>query len=235
MMTGAMLRLEDVALGYGEKLVLEGIDLEVSPGEFIGILGPNGSGKSTLLYGMLGLIPPRAGTLTRGIQQVAYVPQRENLDRVFPLTVGEVVAMGAYGRLRLGRGLGAGDRELVRKSLDRVGLADRNGDLFSSLSGGQRQRVLIARALVTRSALLLLDEPTAGIDVGARHAVLHLLGELNQQEGVTILMVTHDADSLRGLADSVLWVGDRRVKRVPLVELPVLVTDLESRRASARI
>lgn len=211
------MRLRGASFGYGDHMILEAVDLEIKAGEFLGILGPNGSGKSTLLKGMLGLIPVRAGDLIRNVERLGYVPQRESLDRVFPLSVEEVVLMGAYGRRSGLVRTGEIERDRVRESLERVGLSHRTSELYSSLSGGQRQRVLIARALVMRPQLLLLDEPTTGIDERAQEVVSGLLEGLNRREGVAILCVTHDRRALASLTEDVLHVADGRCVRGPLL------------------
>lgn len=210
-----LLRLADASFGYADRIVVSGVDLTIGAGDFIGIVGPNGSGKTTLFRGMLGLIAPLSGAVERHTAAIGYVPQRESLDSIYPLRVDEVVHMGAYGRLAGLRTLGRGERELARACLARVGLEDRATGAFSSLSGGQRQRVLIARALMTRPRLLLLDEPTSGVDRAAAAQILELLLELRREEQVAVLLVSHQLGLVRESVDDVLWVADGRVERVP--------------------
>src|SRR5687767_11083355 len=131
-----LLRLSKAAFGYAGKPVIGNVDLEVVSGAFLGIVGPNGAGKSTLFKGCLGLIPPLSGRVERFTDAIGYVPQREQLDSIYPLRVDEVVHMGAYGRLRGLRGLARAERELAERSLARVGLAELASSLFASLSGG---------------------------------------------------------------------------------------------------
>ena len=209
-----LLRLRGAAFGYGRRQILSGVDLEVRPGDVLGILGPNGSGKTTLFRGILGLIPTRAGRVERGTGALGYVPQRERLDPVFPVSVEEVVHMGCYGRLSGLRRVGPGERELARNCLGRLGLAERAGEQFSSLSGGQRQRVLIARALMVRPRLLLLDEPTTGVDRAAEEQILRILTEL-RAEGLAVLLVSHQLAFVRDAVPEVLWVDGGRVERGP--------------------
>jgi len=210
---GVLLRLENASFGYGGQRVLSGVDLALEPGEFLGIVGPNGAGKTTLFRGLLGLIAPLSGRVERAHVAIGYVPQREGLDALFPISVEEVVHMGAYGRLAGLRRLIAEERALVRNSLERVGLADLGRLPFASLSGGQRQRVLIARALMVRPRMLLLDEPTSGVDRAARQAIQSLLGELHAREEMTILLVSHDLSLLQASAREVLLVSEGRVVR----------------------
>jgi ABC-type Mn2+/Zn2+ transport system ATPase subunit len=208
-----LLRLTQACFGYRGKPVVRDVDLEIQPGQFLGIVGPNGGGKSTLFKGCLGLIAPLAGRVERFTRRLGYVPQREHLDSIYPLRVDEVVHMGAYGRLRGWRGLSTEDRRLAQECLERVGLAPRTREQFSALSGGQRQRVLIARALMARPELLLLDEPTSGVDRGAQQQILELLLDLNRRERIAVLLVSHQLQMVREAVGEVLWVGGGRVQR----------------------
>ena len=195
------------------------MDLELGAGEVLGVLGPNGSGKSTLLRGALGLMPPLAGEAWRAEGCVGYVPQRDTLDASFPISVEEVVHLGAYGRLGGLRRLSAGDRSHARACLERVGMDAARKHLFSALSGGQRQRVLIARALMERPRLMVLDEPTTGVDRPTVELILGLLEELRTAEGLAVLFVSHEVALLRGMVEEVLWVQAGRVRRGPAAEL----------------
>jgi ABC-type Mn2+/Zn2+ transport system ATPase subunit len=214
-----LVRMRGVSLGYGTRPIVAGVDLEVGSGQFLGIVGPNGAGKTTLFRGLLGLIPPLAGSVERLTSAIGYVPQRESLDPIFPLRVDEVVHMGAYGRLAGLRTLRLAERELARRSLARVGLLDESKAPFATLSGGQRQRVLIARALMARPELLLLDEPTSGVDRAAQTVILDLLRDLHLREGLAILLVSHQVHLLRDAVSEVLWVAKGRVERGSAREL----------------
>jgi ABC-type Mn2+/Zn2+ transport system ATPase subunit len=212
-----LLRLRDVSLGYGRRPVLEHVDLELAPGEFVALLGPNGAGKTTLLRGIVGLLPVLAGTIDyefdRATSPLGYVPQREALDPTFPLTVHEVVLMGTYARLTALRRPGRAERQRTAESLDLVGLGALAEERFAALSGGQTQRVLIARALAAQPRLLVLDEPTAGVDAEATAAIMAALTRLNRDRGLTVLLVTHHVRVLRGIANAVVWVQDGRATR----------------------
>jgi ABC-type Mn2+/Zn2+ transport system ATPase subunit len=186
---------------------------------FLGISGPNGAGKTTLFRGILGLIAPLAGKVKRDPAPIGYVPQREHLDEVFPLNVEEIVHMGAYGRLRGLRRVVREDRERALRCLEQVGLPEKRRALFASLSGGQRQRVLIARALMARPRILLLDEPTSGVDRHAERQILTLVTELNRSEGLAVLLVSHQLDMVREVASEALWMDAGRVQRGPAREL----------------
>jgi ABC-type Mn2+/Zn2+ transport system ATPase subunit len=215
----ALLSLHGAAFGYESRAVVSEVDLTVEPGMFLGILGPNGAGKTTLFRGLLGLIPPLAGTVERSHIAIGYVPQRETLDAIYPLTVEEVVHMGSYGRLRGWRGLPTSERALARQTLARVGLEGREHAMFNSLSGGQRQRALIARALMARPEVLLLDEPRSGVDHSAQTAILDLLRELNTNDRLAILLVSHQLGLVRDAVQEALWVADGRVQHGSAQEL----------------
>lgn len=213
----SLLRLRDVCLGYGHRPVLEHVSLEIERGDFVALLGPNGAGKTTLLRGIVGLIPVTTGTLEydfdRATSPFGYVPQRESLDPTFPLTVFEVVLMGTYARLSPWRRAGRTERRRASQALALVGLGEIAEQRFAALSGGQTQRALIARALAAEPAFLLLDEPTAGVDAEATGAIMAVLSRLNRDEGLTVLLVTHQLRMLQGLVSTVFWVQDGRVSR----------------------
>lgn len=207
-----LLRMRGASFGYGRRVVLAGVDLELEGSTLTAVGGPNGAGKSTLVAGVLGLLPTLAGRVERFTRALGHVPQREALDPVFPLSAREVVRMGAYGRLRGRRALPRAERAAAEEALARVGLGAASGQAFSSLSGGQRQRVLIARALLMRPAILTLDEPTRGLDPGAEQTILGSIEEL-RAEGAAVLLVSHALESLQGRMQALLWVEGGRVER----------------------
>ena len=195
------LEVEDVGMTYGEVSVLQGINLTVEPGDFLGIIGPNGSGKTTLLRIVLGLLAPTAGRVRlfgkdpatfREWSRLGYVPQKATLDPALPATVHEVVASGLrpmrglFGRAR------ASDRRRIGDVLAHLGMGAHAGARIGTLSPGQQQRVLIARALVSDPELLILDEPTGGVDPEAQTSFYALLHHLNREREVTLILVSHD-------------------------------------------
>ena len=185
----------------------------VRPDEFVALLGSNGSGKTTLLRGLLGFLPPLAGRVERrpGLR-IGYVPQRETLDPLYPLSAYQVARTGSWRDLPFWRFSGARERSRTRAALEAcqaTGFASRR---YAELSGGQRQRVLLARALATEPELLLLDEPTAGIDPEAERGILDLLRGLRETKGLSIWMVTHHVHALAGRADRTLVVSEGRVQ-----------------------
>ncbi len=172
-MPADLLRVRDVALGYGGRTVLSRLDFTIERGDFLGVMGPNGSGKTTLLRALLGLIKPLGGTMewvaqNGGPPRLGYVPQRERLDPNFPLSSLEVAVMGRFGKLGAMRRAGRADVEMALGCLRRVGMERLAHSPYRSLSGGQQQRVLIARALAGEPDALLLDEPTNGMDIEPR-------------------------------------------------------------------
>lgn len=192
----ASIEFKDVKLGYGRRSVIEHVNLTIQPGDFLGIVGPNGSGKTTILRALLGILSPLSGTITvtdpPGHQlRLGYVPQRDQIDQIMPFTVGDVVMMGRYARLGVWRRPGRADHDAVRRSLDHVGISDLADRSYRDLSGGQRQRALIARALVAEPDILVLDEPTNGMDLTSRTSILELVRGLHRADGMTVIMVTH--------------------------------------------
>ena len=213
----ALLTLDDVSIGYDGRPVLAHVSLEVARGEFVALLGPNGAGKTTLFRGVLGLIPLLGGRVTWGFDRAAsppgYVPQRETLDPIFPLTTFEVVLMGTYARVPPLRRIGRDARRRATERLADVGLAGHADRPFWALSGGQKQRALIARALAAEPEVLLLDEPTAGVDPEAERAIMDLIARLNGERGLTVVLVSHHLRMVRGLAHAVVWVEDGLVRK----------------------
>ncbi|MCO8127930.1 metal ABC transporter ATP-binding protein [Acidimicrobiia bacterium EGI L10123] len=190
-----LLTLEGVAAGYGDGSVITGVDLQIDRGDFVGIVGPSGSGKSTLLRVLLGSVPASAGRLERpGGTRLGYVPQVEQIDWDFPVTVAQCVLMSRV-RGRLLPWASKAEKADVARVLDRLGIGELAGRHIRALSGGQQQRVFLARALLAEPDLLLLDEPTSGVDVRTRHEILHLLGELHDG-GLGIVLTTHDLNGI---------------------------------------
>ncbi len=214
---------EDLWFAWREgHWVLQEVNLVVPYGAFLGVIGPNGGGKTTLLRLMLGeLVPTRgrifvlgrpAHKLGRKRSEIGYLPQRPEIDRSFPATVLEVTVMGLFGKIGLGRRVPRWAREKAMEVLERVGMAQHAATPIAKLSGGQQQRVLIARAIVSEPKLLLLDEPTVGVDTGGQESFFKLLVRLRDELGLTIILVTHDllqighyADRLACLNRTVHW------------------------------
>ena len=194
-MSESLVALEGVTCRYAAEPVLLDVDLEIAPGQFIGVVGPSGSGKTSLLRTILGTLSPSVGSVWRrpGLS-VGYVPQVESVDWSFPVTVSQCVLM-ARTQGRILPWASRTERTQVAAILERLGIGELADRHIRELSGGQQQRVFIARALLARPDLLLLDEPTSGVDVRLRHEVLHLLDDLNAS-GVAILLTTHDLNGI---------------------------------------
>jgi ABC-type Mn2+/Zn2+ transport system ATPase subunit len=208
--------LDNLAIGYDSQPVLADISLSIPCGSFTAILGANGSGKSTLLKTLLGLQPPLAGHIRlsppAGAAPVfGYVPQFNQFDPLYLVTGYDVVLMGVFGRVRPGRLVPISERAFVRECLQATGAEDFARQQFAELSGGQKQRVLIARALATKPNILVLDEPTAGVDAAATQALLGFISQLHQQRRLTILLVTHDLPLVRQHAQQVVWLHQGKV------------------------
>ncbi len=210
-------KVENLVVRYDRTLALDGVALEVLFGEAMGIIGPNGSGKSTLLKSIAGLLTPSSGEITvLGTQPkrvpagaLAYVPQIEAADWTFPANVWDVVAMGRFPRLHFWQHFGESDRHAVEEALRAVNMYDLRGRHIAELSGGQQQRVFVARAIAQRPQLLLLDEPTTGVDAETEEALRKVVRSL-VDDGMPVLMTTHDLDRVDDWFDRML-VLDRRV------------------------
>ncbi len=241
----ALVALERAAVGYGGRPLLEDVDLPIEPGAFLAMVGPNGGGKTTLLRALLGALPLLRGRLVRPRPvRVGYVPQRDHVDTVWPFTAGEVALMGRVPALGPWRRPGATDREAVRRAMATVGVEHLEGVRYGELSGGQRQRTLIARALAAEPELLVLDEPTNGMDPAAELATMDLLRALHRAGGLAIVMVSHRLEAVANYAHALAFVDkDQRLFRVGSLEemlrpdalgalygRPVAVRELEGRR-----
>lgn len=213
--------LKNVSVKLGERRVLEDINLVVPHGSFWGIIGPNGAGKSTLVKAILGLLPAASGSIhvfgkdiyknPRLRTRIGYVPQHSRLDMYFPLTVIDVVMTGTYGRLGLFKRPGKKEREDALAALGRVDLVDMAHRRIGQLSGGQFQRVLIARALSVHPDLLILDEPTAALDVDAAESFYEWLNNLHRDLDSTIMLVSHDIGVVSQYVDSVACLNVKLV------------------------
>lgn len=230
-MSAPLVRLHDVTCGYGSGSVLVDVDMAIDRGAYVGVVGPSGSGKTSLLRTIVGGIRPQTGSVWRapGLR-VGYVPQVETIDWNFPVTVREVVLMA-----RSGRRLPWPTRDELAEAgaiLEGLGIAGLERRHIRELSGGQQQRVFIARALLGRPDLLLLDEPTAGVDVRTRHEVLHLLEGLNH-EGLAVVLTTHDLNGVAAHLPSLVCLNQRVIAQGPARE--VLTPDVLERTYGARL
>lgn len=218
-----VIQIEGLTFSYDGSPVLEDVDLAIRARDFVSVVGPNGGGKTTLLKLMLGLLHPARGTVRvfglppeQARPRIGYMPQSAKLDLQFPASVMDVVLMGRLGRGRLFGPYPKDDKEAAMRALADVGLDSERNRPFSALSGGQRQRLLIARALACDPDLLLLDEPTANLDVAIEGELYELLRTLNER--LTIVMVSHDLGFVSQFVRSVVCVK-RRVLMHPTSEI----------------
>lgn len=215
----ALIKFSGVDLGYSGRPVLRSVGLTVAKGDFLGIVGPNGAGKTTLLRGILGTLRPLCGSVSfadgRGVLRFGYVPQRQSLDDAFPLSVLDVVLMGRNRLVGLCRRPRKADRESAVRALAQVGLSHLAGSLYRDLSGGQKQRVLIARALAGEPNVLVLDEPTTDLDLAGQRAVMDLLARLHEENGLTVVVVSHLLHHVINYATSIAFVVDDTVSVMP--------------------
>lgn len=210
--------LDEVDVAYGDRVALEKVSFRVPEGAFAALIGPNGAGKSSVLRVLLGLVQPRAGRARvfghppgQGAHEIGYVPQKVVIPGGLPISVLDVTLMGRYATLGVGRRPRSVDRERALAALERVGMTEAGARRFQDLSGGQQQRVLIARALCGEPRLLLLDEPTAGLDSAARARFYALVCDLQRERGLTLLCATHDLDVVGEHADTLILL-DRSVR-----------------------
>ncbi len=208
-----LVSLSNVRLGYHDHAILDDVDLDIHPGDFVAMAGPNGSGKTTLFRAILGFLPVLGGSLIRNcaLQEFGYVPQSAALDPTFPISTGEVVEMGAYGRLKPYQQTPAAERQRLVDVLEQVGLRHLVNQSFFSLSGGQKQRILIARALMVRPKILILDEPLSGVDSESQATITELLLKINREEGKAVFFSSHDLRMVRRVASKVLRVDGGRL------------------------
>ena len=211
---------EHASFGFPGVIALKDLTLTIGAGEFVGVIGPNGSGKTTLCKAVLGLMAPLEGHLhifdcaceelrCHHRAKIGYLPQKGVVDRNFPVTVLETVMMGRYGAMGLFRRPGSTDRSIALEALAHVGMEGHKETALGHLSGGQQQRVFIARALAQRPQVLLLDEPTTGLDITTQHNVIELVEHLHRELGLTVVLVTHDINMIRTRVDRLVLLKTR--------------------------
>jgi zinc transport system ATP-binding protein len=222
-----LISLKDVSFYFDTEPVLDQISLDINKGDYLGIIGPNGSGKTTLLRLMLGLIQPASGTVSlfdhpvRNFHEwsrIGYIPQKAtHIESRFPFTVEEVVSLGRISKVGMLRPFRSSDRNSVSEALEQVDMLAFRKRLVTELSGGQQQKVFIAKGLVSNPAILILDEPTVGVDIKSQDEFYRLLSELNKERGMTLIVISHDIDvianevnSLACLNQTICYHGEPR-------------------------
>jgi zinc transport system ATP-binding protein len=204
--------LKDVWVQYNHHIVLKRINLKINRKEIVSIVGPNGGGKTTLLYTILGFKLPFKGKVIvlgktpQKIQKagvIGYIPQSNQFESHFPINVRDVVTMSRYGVKKFGERLSKEDRELTEEALEKVKMSGYKNHYFGSLSGGQKQLVLIARAMALKPEILILDEPSTGLDTVAQSNFYSMLREIRDKENITIILVSHDIGTVSGIVDQI--------------------------------
>lgn len=216
-MSNSVVTLKDITFAYDHKVVLNQVNLQINRGSFIGLVGPNGGGKTTLIQVILGLIEPDEGQvylLNKPISKfenwnrIGFVSQKANtFNKGFPATVFEVVSMGLTAKIGYFKFLNKKHRKQILKTIAQVGMEDYTYENIGNLSGGQQQRVFIARALVSEPELLILDEPTVGVDAKNVEHFYKLLHKLNTEQNITLLLVTHDTGVMTKYATDVVCLN----------------------------
>lgn len=212
-----LVSFHDAALGYAHTPALTGLTLDVFGGQALALVGPNGGGKTTLMRGIVGGCQVLSGTVKVEATRVGLVPQSADLDLTFPVSTTEVVTMGLIAEAGWGRRINADMRERVSAALERVNLSDRAAHRFGTLSGGQRQRVLVARALVARPELVMMDEPFNGLDAPSRDIITGLIADLTAH-GVGVIVSTHDLSLARDVCSQACVLASRLVALGPTDE-----------------
>lgn len=212
-----LVSFRDATLGYGGTPALSGLTLDVVGGGALALVGPNGGGKTTLMRAVVGGCQVLSGRVSVTASRIGLVPQSADLDLTFPVSAAEVVTMGLIGEAGWGKRITADMRRRVSAALERVNLADRASRRFGTLSGGQRQRVLVARALVARPELVMMDEPFNGLDAPSRDIITGLIAELTS-DGVGVIVSTHDLSLARDVCTQACVLASRLVALGPVDE-----------------
>lgn len=207
----ALLTCANLALGYEGRVILRDLNFAVEDGDYLCIVGENGSGKSTLMKTVLGLQAPLAGKLEWGSLQpgeIGYLPQQTAISRDFPASVEEIVRSGCQGRCGLRPFYNQEEKALARTAMEKMAISHLRKRCYRELSGGQQQRVLLARALCAARKMLLLDEPVTGLDPKATGEMYQLIAQLNREDGLAIVMISHDLAAAKEYASHVLHLGE---------------------------
>ena len=208
----AQLTCQNLTVGYDGRTVLQGLNFEVNPGDYLCIVGENGSGKSTLMKTILGLQAPIGGTILTGDglrkNEIGYLPQQTQAQKDFPASVREIVLSGCQGRCGSRPFYSKEEKRLAEENIGKMGIGSLTKRCYRELSGGQQQRVLLARALCATRKMLLLDEPVSGLDPRVTAEMYGLIETLNREEGITVMMISHDISAALKYASHILHIGD---------------------------
>lgn len=208
----AQLSCKDLTLGYDSKIVVKDLNFSINKGDYLCIIGENGSGKTTLMKTLLNLLKPLSGTIERGDgllkDEIGYLPQQSDVQKDFPASVKEIVLSGCQSRCKNRPFYNKEEKALTQKAMERMEISHLAKRCFSDLSGGQQQRVLLARAICATQKMLLLDEPVSALDPSATAEMYELIKSLND-EGITIIMISHDIEGALKDASHVLYIGQK--------------------------
>ena len=208
----AQLTCQNLTVGYDGRTVLQGLNFEVNPGDYLCIVGENGSGKSTLMKTILGLQAPISGRILTGDglrkNEIGYLPQQTQAQKDFPASVREIVLSGCQGRCGSRPFYSKEEKRLAEENIGKMGIGSLTKRCYRELSGGQQQRVLLARALCATRKMLLLDEPVSGLDPRVTAEMYGLIERLNREEGITVMMISHDISAALRYASHILHIGD---------------------------
>lgn len=208
----SQIKCTDLSLGYGSQQILSGLNFEVNAGDYLCIVGENGSGKTTLMKTLLGLQKPLGGNIefSDGVtaRAIGYLPQQTDVQRDFPASVQEIVLSGCLGRGGFSPFYSKADKALAKQNMERMSITNLRRRCYRELSGGQQQRVLLARALCAAEKILLLDEPAAGLDTKVATQMYELIDSLNQNDNITVIMISHDINKALQYATHILHIGD---------------------------
>ena len=208
----AQLTCQNLTVGYDGRTVLQGLNFEVNPGDYLCIVGENGSGKSTLMKTILGLQAPISGRILTGDglrkNEIGYLPQQTQAQKDFPASVREIVLSGCQGRCGSRPFYSKEEKRLAEENIGKMGIGSLTKRCYRELSGGQQQRVLLARALCATRKMLLLDEPVSGLDPRVTAEMYGLIERLNREEGITVMMISHDISAALKYASHILHIGD---------------------------
>ena len=208
----AQLTCQNLTVGYDGRAVLQGLHFEVNAGNYLCIVGENGSGKSTLMKTILGLQAPVSGTILTGDglrkNEIGYLPQQTQVQKDFPASVREIVLSGCQGRCGSRPFYSKEEKQLAEENIGKMGIGSLAKRCYRELSGGQQQRVLLARALCATRKMLLLDEPVSGLDPRVTAEMYEWIERLNREEGITVMMISHDISAALRYASHILHIGD---------------------------
>lgn len=203
---------KDLALGYDGKTVLSGLNFTVNKGDYLCIVGENGSGKTTLMKALLGLHTPISGKIETGDglkqTEIGYLPQQTVVQKDFPASVGEIVISGCLSRSGYRPFFSKEEKQIAKESMEKMGISDLEKRCYRELSGGQQQRTLLARAICATRKMLLLDEPVSGLDPKVTAEMYELINRLHKDDGITIIMISHDMAAAEKYASHILHIGD---------------------------